>query len=206
MITGKQRSFLKSLANTMDSTLQIGKNGITENLIKQVDEDLESKELIKINLLNNSMLDTKDVARELTEKTNSEFVQNIGNKIEIDREDISYTIDTIKKLKEISEDDFHMIIGGDSLLSLHSWKGFEKIISEVNIIVADRYGACGDKIIAEIGRLNEETGKKIISIDTPIIDISSTEIRNKLKMGKSIKYLLPEKVENYILKRGLYSE
>jgi RNA-binding protein len=86
MITGKQRSFLKSLANTMDSTLQIGKNGITENLIKQVDEDLESKELIKINLLNNSMLDTKDVARELTEKTNSEFVQNIGNKIVIYRE------------------------------------------------------------------------------------------------------------------------
>lgn len=86
MITGKQRSFLKSLANTMDSTLQIGKNGITQNLIKQVDEDLESRELIKINVLNNSMLDTQDVARELTEKTNAEFVQNIGNKIVIYRE------------------------------------------------------------------------------------------------------------------------
>lgn len=86
MITGKQRSFLKSLANTMDSTLQIGKNGITPNLIKQVDEDLESRELIKINVLNNSMLDTQDVARELTEKTNAEFVQNIGNKIVIYRE------------------------------------------------------------------------------------------------------------------------
>jgi nicotinate-nucleotide adenylyltransferase len=147
--------------------------------------------------------DTRAYMIELSIASNPNFEIST---IEIDREDISYTIDTIKKLKEISEDDFHMIIGGDSLLSLHSWKGFEKIISEVNIIVADRYGACGDKIIAEIGRLNEETGKKIISIDTPIIDISSTEIRNKLKMGKSIKYLLPEKVENYILKRGLYSE
>lgn len=126
--------------------------------------------------------------------------------IEIDSEDISYTIDTIKNLKQSSNDDFHMIIGGDSLLSLHSWKGFEKIISEVNIIVADRYGSCGKKIIDEIDRLNKETHKKIININTPIIDISSTEIRNKLKMGKSIKYLVPEKVENYILKRGLYSE
>lgn len=88
MLTGKQRSFLKAMANTMDSTLQIGKNGLTENFIKQIDEVLENKELIKINLLNNSMLDIEQVSRELTEKTNSEFVQNIGNKIIIYRESV----------------------------------------------------------------------------------------------------------------------
>lgn len=86
MLTGKQRSFLKSMANTMDSTLQIGKNGLSDNLIKQIDADLENKELIKINLLNNSLLDIDVVSKELTEKTNSEFVQNIGNKIIIYRE------------------------------------------------------------------------------------------------------------------------
>lgn len=86
MLTGKQRSFLKSMANTMDVTLQIGKNGVTESLIKQVDEDLENRELIKINVLNNSMLDVDQVARELTEETDAEFVQSIGNKIVIYRE------------------------------------------------------------------------------------------------------------------------
>ena len=86
MLTGKQRSFLKSKANTMDSTLQIGKNGLTPSLISQIHNDLENMELVKINLLNNSMLDVDGVARELTEKTNSEFVQKIGNKIIIYRE------------------------------------------------------------------------------------------------------------------------
>lgn len=125
--------------------------------------------------------------------------------IEIEKRDICYTIDTINTLKEKnSQIDFHMIIGGDSLLSLHTWKGFKELISEINIVVADRYGACGEPVVSEIHRLNKETKKKIISINTPIIDISSTEIRDKSKQGKSIKYLVPEKVENYILKEGLY--
>lgn len=86
MLTGKQRSFLKAKANQIDTTLQIGKNGLTDSLISQIHNDLENKELVKINLLNNSMLDIEQVSRELTEKTNSEFVQNIGNKIIIYRE------------------------------------------------------------------------------------------------------------------------
>lgn len=86
MLTGKQRSFLKSMANGMDTTIQIGKHGLTDNFIRQIDENLENKELVKINLLNNSMLDIDEVSRELTERTKSEFVQNIGNKIVIYRE------------------------------------------------------------------------------------------------------------------------
>lgn len=126
--------------------------------------------------------------------------------IEIDNEEISYTIDTINSLKEENpQHEFYLIIGGDCLLSLRTWKGFKELISSVNIIVADRYGACGQAIIGEIDRLNRETHKTIININTPIIDISSTGIRNSLKEKKSIKYLLPENVENYIIKRGLYS-
>lgn len=86
MLTGKQRSFLKSKANTLESTIQIGKNGLSESFLKQIDENLENKELVKINVLNNSMLDVAEVSRELTEKTGSEFVQSIGNKIVIYRE------------------------------------------------------------------------------------------------------------------------
>lgn len=86
MITGKQRSYLKGLANSLDPIFQVGKNGITENFIKQVDEALEKREIIKIKVLNNSKLDAKEVASMLAEKTNAEFVQSIGNKFVLYRE------------------------------------------------------------------------------------------------------------------------
>ncbi|NLW22223.1 MAG: ribosome assembly RNA-binding protein YhbY [Tissierellia bacterium] len=86
MLTGKQRSFLKGIANNLDPIFQIGKNGITENFIKQVDDALEAREIIKIKVLNNSFLNPKEVANELAEKTGAEFVQSIGNKFVLYRE------------------------------------------------------------------------------------------------------------------------
>lgn len=86
MLTGKQRSYLKSLANEIEPTSQIGKNGINENFVKQVDEALEAREIIKVNVLKNSFLDVKAAANELAELTEAEFVQSIGNKFIIYRE------------------------------------------------------------------------------------------------------------------------
>ena len=80
MITGKQRSYLKSLAHKIDPIFQIGKNGLTENFIKQLDEALEARELIKVKILKNSCLDATEVASELAERLGAEFVQSIGNK------------------------------------------------------------------------------------------------------------------------------
>ncbi|NLC03343.1 MAG: ribosome assembly RNA-binding protein YhbY [Tissierellia bacterium] len=86
MLTGKQRSFLKSKANTIDPIFQLGKNGLTESFIKQVDVVLESRELIKINVLNNSGLEAKEIAIQLSEELGAEFVQSMGNKFVIYRE------------------------------------------------------------------------------------------------------------------------
>lgn len=86
MLTGKQRSYLRSKANTLDPMFQLGKNGLTENFIKQVDVVLESKELLKISVLNNSGLDAKEVCLELADSLNAEFVQSMGNKFVIYRE------------------------------------------------------------------------------------------------------------------------
>ncbi|MBW4827297.1 MAG: ribosome assembly RNA-binding protein YhbY [Clostridiaceae bacterium] len=86
MLTGKQRSYLKSIANGIESIFQIGKNGINENFIKQVDEALEAREIIKINVLKNSFLDTKTAANEVAKLTDAEFVQSIGNKFVIYKE------------------------------------------------------------------------------------------------------------------------
>lgn len=86
MLTGKQRSYLKSLANNLDPLFQLGKNGLTENFIIQVDGALVSRELIKINVLKNCELDPTEVANELMEELQAEFVQSIGRKFVIYRE------------------------------------------------------------------------------------------------------------------------
>lgn len=86
LLTGKQRSYLKSISNNLDPAIQIGKNGLTENFIKQVDQLLESKEIVKINVLKNCFEEPSDIARSLVEELNAEFVQTIGRKVVIYRE------------------------------------------------------------------------------------------------------------------------
>lgn len=86
MLTGKQRSFLKKESHGIDPILQIGKQGVTDNFIDQVKDALEARELIKIKVLNNSFLDTKEVANEVADKAGAEFVQSIGNKFVLYKE------------------------------------------------------------------------------------------------------------------------
>lgn len=88
MLTGKQRSHLKGIANNIDSIFQLGKNGLTENFIKQIDAALESREIVKVNVLKNCDLDPTEVANELVEGLSAEFVQSIGRKFVIYRESI----------------------------------------------------------------------------------------------------------------------
>jgi len=80
LLTGKQRSYLKGLANTIKPITQIGKGGITESFISQLDDALEARELVKINILENNVLEAKQAANEAAKLTDSEFVQAIGNK------------------------------------------------------------------------------------------------------------------------------
>lgn len=86
MITPKQRKYLKSLAHNIEPVLQIGKSGITENVLVQIREALEARELVKIKILNNAGLEANDVANEISEKLRAEFVQSIGNKFTIYKE------------------------------------------------------------------------------------------------------------------------
>lgn len=85
-MTSKQRAYLRSLANNVVTIFQVGKNGISENLIKQVNDALEARELIKLNVLENSPDEITDVANVLAQKTNSELVQTMGNKITLFRQ------------------------------------------------------------------------------------------------------------------------
>lgn len=85
MITTKQRAYLRNLSNGIDALYQMGKNGITETVIKTLDDALEARELIKITVLENSPLSAKEVMAKLCEKLSCEPVQVIGRKVVIYR-------------------------------------------------------------------------------------------------------------------------
>ena len=79
-LTSKQRAQLRGLANSIDTILHVGKDGIGDNLVKQADDALEARELIKGRVLENSMLTAREAAEDLAKATRSEVVQVIGTK------------------------------------------------------------------------------------------------------------------------------
>ena len=85
-LTSKQRAQLRGLANDIDTIVHIGKDGIGDNLIKQADDALEARELIKGKVLENSMLSAREGAEELAKATRSQVVQVIGTKFVLYRE------------------------------------------------------------------------------------------------------------------------
>ena len=88
-MTGKQRAYLRGLANNIEAKYQIGKNGVDNNTINMIDEALEANELIKIKILENSMLDVRETCGEICNKTGAQPVQCIGSKFVIYRESVN---------------------------------------------------------------------------------------------------------------------
>ncbi len=109
---------------------------------------------------------------------------------ELNKEGVSYSIDTIKHFLN-DENEYYFIIGGDSLRSIEKWKDYKDIFRLVKIICVDR-----DVISSR--------NDKVLFSSMPLIDISSTVIRDRISKGKSIKYLVPDKVADYIHKEKLY--
>ncbi len=79
-MTSKERAYLKSLASKIPSLYQIGKDGIGENMVELISNALLARELIKVHVLENSLMDVREAAEELAEKTDAQVVQTIGNK------------------------------------------------------------------------------------------------------------------------------
>ncbi len=85
-LTSAQRAYLRSLANTIDTIFQIGKDGVTDNFVSQVDSALEARELIKIKILNNSDCSPKEASELICGKAGCQSVQIIGGKIVLYRQ------------------------------------------------------------------------------------------------------------------------
>lgn len=86
MLTGKQRSYLRSLANEVPALFQIGKNGIDENVIQQFRDALEAKEFVKVRVLKNSLYTAREACEEIAQAINAEIVSVIGNKFVLYKE------------------------------------------------------------------------------------------------------------------------
>ena len=94
MLTSKQRAYLRSLSNKLEPIFQVGKGGINDNQLKQIDDALERRELVKIHVLENSLLDTRAVCNEIADAIGAEPVQVIGKKFILYKESKDYkTID-----------------------------------------------------------------------------------------------------------------
>ncbi|QNO13591.1 nicotinate (nicotinamide) nucleotide adenylyltransferase [Alkalicella caledoniensis] len=121
---------------------------------------------------------------------------------EISKKEISYTYQSIEFLKREFQCEVYFFVGGDSLLDIHKWKEPKKILTNCNLVYAKRPGFELD--IKMHLQSNNLPNDRIIEVPTPLIEISSTTIREKVKLGKSIKYYVPENVEIYIYQNNLY--
>lgn len=107
----------------------------------------------------------------------------------------SYTIHTLVYLQEkYPNTSFYIIMGSDGFQNIGKWKNAEQIVSNYPIIIYKRPGF----------EINNELGASIKIMDAPLLEISATHIRELIKMGKSIKYLVPSKVEDEILSSRIF--
>ncbi len=127
------------------------------------------------------------------------------SQMEVEREGPTYTCDTLIKLRELNpEDEYYFIMGADSLLTLESWKNPEIIFQNCVIVAAVRGTGTEDKIKIIADYLTASYQSDIRIMPSRYIDISSSEIRKKIKNGQSVRYMIPDSVIAYIEKEGIY--
>lgn len=126
--------------------------------------------------------------------------------IETIRVKMSYTVDTIRELKKIyREEKLYFLIGLDSIFQLKTWMKIGDLSKEIEFVVALRPGYINkEEINREIDFLRESFGTKVNLINTPLYEISSTDLRDRIREGKSLRYLIPKKVLDYIEESGFY--
>ena len=146
--------------------------------------------------------------------------------IELRRTGPSYTVDTLSHFKQTAPDrDYYLIVGLDAFLEIDTWKAYLEIFKQVPVIIMARPGGLPEpalsswQAVADFIRQNISGGYRITDggafdadggyepihfIDVSLLDISGTGIRDSIRRGKSIRYLVPKEVEDYIRQRGLY--
>ena len=139
----------------------------------------------------------------LSTKDNDDF---IVSDIEIKREKKTYTIDTLRELKEkYNNIEIYFITGADAICEIETWKDVEGNFKLANFIAATRPGISLLTSYDKIKELKSKYNANIENVYVPSLDISSTYIRQQLNKNKTIRYLVPEMVKEYIYNKKLYN-
>ena len=109
----------------------------------------------------------------------------------------SYTVDTLNALQEkFPDDEFYLVIGADNWTVFNKWRNSEEILAKYHVLIYPRLGH-------EVN-IPKELKKRVTLIDAPIIELSSTQIRERLALGQSVRYYVPDQVLEYIEHKQLY--
>ena len=141
------------------------------------------------------------VRLEMTSLALDDDLRFTASGIEIER-GLTYTVDTLRALNErYAGHDLVFIMGSDSLLQLASWHEPEELLSLCSLAVAPRPGDTPEAIAAAAARWGDY---QVTLLDVPLLDVSSSTIRDRVAHGRPIRYLVPQRVEQYVLESGLY--
>lgn len=126
--------------------------------------------------------------------------------IEIMREGYTYTVDTLKDLHKLfpRETDFYYIIGADVVRDLPTWKSIGEVSKQTKFIAFMRPEFINEEFSSQIQLLRDKFHIVVDTFEAPLIEISSTYIRDSIRKGQTIKYIVPECVEKYIRDNDLY--
>ena len=124
--------------------------------------------------------------------------------LEVDRGGASYTVDTLRELHDVEpEHDLTFIVGGDMAASLPTWREPEAVLQAATLAVAERTGARRADIEERLSGL-DGASDRVRFFDMPRLDISSSDIRRRVRENRPIRYLVPDEVARYIGANGLY--
>jgi nicotinate-nucleotide adenylyltransferase len=125
------------------------------------------------------------------------------SRVELEREGPSYTSDTLRGFAEAAPDDeLFLILGGDQAATLRSWHEPEEVLSLATVAVVERSNWSRHAIGITLGRLRG--AERIRYLEMPLMQISSSSIRGRVGAGRPVRYLVPDKVAEYIESHGLY--
>lgn len=120
--------------------------------------------------------------------------------LEVQRGGRSYTIDTLREFRQLyPAASLSLIIGADNFLDFDTWKSPQDILAIADLVVMSRPGFSATDARHQFARMAR-------GVNVPAIGITGTDIRRRVKHGRSIRYLVPESVEEYIRRTGLYRE
>jgi len=127
-----------------------------------------------------------------------------ASRIELDREGPSYTVETLRAIKEAQPDDeLFLLLGADQAERLPSWHEPEAVLDLATVCAVERVGYSRSAIVIKLARL--KGAQKLRFLDMPLIQISSSSLRRRVSEGKPIRYMVTDEVVRFIEEKGLYS-